>query len=163
MAYYQAYNVDFKKLGLQTMYEHWRKAKHNGWIKAVLQPLVTLYSLFVIYRNTQRYKLQITPQVCFLEKALNDKYDVELRRIYIDEPPEKQAIPLYRKTEAKKQVLYRKSEATELVLYRKNETSVFSVDFLIVIPVSIAIDMPELRAYVDSYKLVTKTYTVQFI
>lgn len=159
------YNIDFKKLVCQLLPVLHKKPKHKAWLHALMQPLIVLYSFFVAFRSVSIYRLAITPQVCFLEKLLNDKYDVALRRIVIDEAPEIDGWVLHQKVEAKKQVLYKKSEGIELELYTKAETTVYSVDFIVQVPVAMfgTFDLKEFRAYLDAYKLVTKTYKVQFV
>ncbi len=120
-----------------------------------------LYIRFTAFRMGIKYNLLITPQVCFLEKALNDRYDVAARRIFITDAPEYLPLVLFRRIEGKKVVFHRKSENLHQVLYTKAETAQFSVDFIINIPIGIAYDLAELRAFVDGYKLVTKTYKVK--
>lgn len=161
------YNIDIKKLVLQLLPQIYRQPKHVAWLQALVQPLITLYALFNAFRNSTLYQLSITPQVCYLEKMLNDKYDVALRRIYIDEPPEIEGVPLYQEVEVKPQVLFTEAEVVddEFVLYQESESEIFSVDFIVVVPLALepTIDLNELTAILDAYKLTTKTYKVQFV
>jgi len=157
------YDIDFGKLNEEQLSDVRRKAKHIAWLRAIAKPVIYLHNLFLIFRTSMIYNLRITPQVCFLEKALNDRYDATQRRIVIDDPVEREPWVLFRKVEAKKKTLYRKSEDTELVLWRKSETTLFSVDFIVKVPAVLNINIPEFRSFLDNYKLVTKTYSIQFI
>jgi hypothetical protein len=143
------YNINWVKFVTELTPIRWRMVKHLVWLRAMAATWGDLYIRFRIYRASIKYQLLITPQVCFLEKALNDRYDTVLRRIFIEDAPEYLPMVLFRKIEGKKVVLHRKVEALHQVLYVKAETAQFSVDFI------------ELRAFVDGYKLVTKTYKVK--
>ncbi len=53
------------------------------WFKVLTAPVKVLYTDFKRYREETNYKLAITPQVCCLERAVNDSFDSELRRVTI--------------------------------------------------------------------------------
>lgn len=126
-------------------------------------PVNDLHSRFVYYRNNALYRLSITPQVCYLEKALNDRYDVIERRIYITDGVELSGLPLFLKVENKPTVFSRKSEGNEQVLYTKAETAYFSADFVINVPVTVPFDISEITAFVNGYKLASKTFKVRIV
>jgi hypothetical protein len=109
------------------------------------------------------YRISITPQVCYLEAAINDRYDYVERRIFIEDGEEHEPVPLYRKVEGKAQVLYKKGEGAPLVLYTKAETSKFSADFTIHIPADVNFNISELNAFVESYRLASKTFKVKIV
>lgn len=159
------YSIDFKKQVTQNLQEHYRFPQYLAWLHALVQPIITLYALFVAFRNATNYRLSITPQVCYLEKMLNDKYDVALRRIYIDEPPEIEGVPLYQELENKTQVLFLEDEIVddEFILYQESESAVYSVDFIVFVPMDLVFDLNEMIALIKSYRLTTKTFKVQFI
>lgn len=135
----------------------------TAFLRSVAMPINTLHTALLYYRNNALYRLAITPQVCFLERALNDRYDVILRRIAIEDGLELAPVPLYRKEESKPQVLNRKIEGGPLVLYTKAETSQFSADFVIKVPVTVDFNISELTAFVNGYKLSSKTFKVKIV
>lgn len=155
------YGVNWQKLAHWYTPVHWRFQVLLSWVKAVAGLSNDLYNRFRAYRNIIKYSLLITPQVCYLEKALNDRYDIVQRRIYIDDGPEFLPIAFFRRVENKPVAIFRRSEGIGLVLYRRAETAQFGVDFIVHIPSDIVFDMPELRAFVTGYKLTTKTFGVQ--
>jgi len=159
----QIYNIDFSKLVIWFTPESWRTKRLNVWMQAMASTWNDLYNRFMVYRMGVKYRLKITPQVCFLERALNDRYDVVERRIRIIDAPEFLPLVLFRKSENKKLVLHRKSEDIHQVLYTKSETAQFSVDFIVQIPITVAFDMDELKAFLTGLKLVTKTFKVQLV
>lgn len=53
-------------------------------VKAVVSPIEFLRGEMLIYREDKKYWVGITPQVCYLQKALNDAIDYDERRIFIE-------------------------------------------------------------------------------
>ncbi|KAA2245483.1 hypothetical protein F0L74_05870 [Chitinophaga agrisoli] len=60
-------------------------------------------------------------------------------------------------------MLHRKSEGGAVVLYTKAETTAFNVDFIVNVPIAVSFDMNELTAFVNSYKLASKTFKVKIV
>lgn len=139
-----------------------RKPKMLAWVSALAAPVAYCYNTFLNYKTSVNYRLLITPQVCHLERALNDRYDFALRRIRIEDGVEFNAFPVFLRAEAKPVKLFLRAEAKPApVLYLKTETGNFTADFIIKIPADVAFDINELRAFTDTYKLLSKKYNVQ--
>jgi len=87
---------------------------------------------------------------------LNDRFDPELRRIYIDGTGgEAQKTFIY--TPAENQTKY----LGTIYLYQALEFSDTGADFLVYVPQSIAVWLPfEIRALIDFYKLGGKRYLI---
>jgi hypothetical protein len=87
----KVYYIDFDKLVNWLVPAYIRKQIITNWLIVLVGPVVTVYQNFIRFRNQKLYDLSITPQVCFLQKLLNDRYDFTLRRIIIvdgiDKPP----------------------------------------------------------------------------
>lgn len=130
-------------------------------MSAILSGVAYVYELFIKFKDSTAYKLTITPQVCYLEKALNDRYDIADRRIFITDGISYDPLPLYLKVENKPVVLYTKEEDKVAVLFTKSETGLFSVDFIVNVPAAVAFAEAEMRAIVDVYKLAGKIYSIQ--
>jgi hypothetical protein len=159
--YRNIYNVNWVKLVKMLTPIVLRQNPLTCFIKAFTHPFIILHNDFISYSNRVNYHLQITPQVCYLEKALNDKYDLVHRRIFITDAPEYLPIILFRKSENKKLLIKRKTEGNPQVLYTKPETALFGVDFIVNIPVGIVFDANELKAFLQVYKLATKTFKIK--
>lgn len=138
-----------------------RTRKNLLWLMGLNNPVVNLDMRFLQFRKATVYRLKITPQVCSMEKALNDQWDFQLRRIYITDGVELQPMILYRKEEAKKQVLNRKTEGDPKVLYTKSESAVYGVDFIVNVPLFLQFDAAEMTAFIEQIKLATKTFRIQ--
>jgi hypothetical protein len=157
------YQVTWNKLVTWFIPQALRKTKLLCFVQALVAPVNDLHTRFLYYRQTTIYSLGISPQVCYLQKALNDRYDLVLRRIIIVDGVEYDALPLFRKVENKPVRLYRRSESIPLVLYTKSETALFSVDFIVKVPVDISFDQTEMTAFVTSYKLASKVFKIQTV
>ena len=157
------YNIDWKKLTAWLIMVLLRTSKLVAFNNAGSALVNDLHTRFIFYKNWTEYRLGITPQTCYLEKLLNDRFDVVERRIVIVKGVEFPALPLYLKAEGKPVNLFKKSEAIPLVLYTKSETQQFTVDFIIKIPVLVPFDLNELKAYLDGDVLPSKIYKVQIV
>lgn len=157
---YSKYDINWKRLILWIIPEVLRKTLHVAWVVALIAPVVRLYFQFISFRNEIIYALTITPQVCYLEKALNDRFDSQQRGIYITDPEEKPGLPLYLKVEVKPVVLFTKAEAIAQILYTKSESGKFGVDFLVNVPSNVQFDLQELTAFLSNYKLPSKKFKV---
>ncbi len=160
---FNKYNIDFKKLVIWLLPSVLRRRYMIAWLVALISPVIRMYNDVLAFRRLAIYRLAITPQVCYLEKALNDRYDIAQRRIRIVDAKEFEGIPLYRKVESKPLGLFRRSEGKGQVYYTKSETSKFGADFVIEVSVLIAFDLNELTAFVNSYKLASKKFKVKIV
>jgi hypothetical protein len=157
------FQIEYKKLAKQLLPVRLRNAITLAYSGAFIWYLQWIYNAFKTNRAANLYRLKITPQVVYLEKLLNDRYDIALRRITIDDTITHDALYIYQRDEAKPLPIYLKSENKPVYLYRAEETDLNPVDFTISIPSDIAFQEAELRAMVDSYKLAGKTYIIKII
>ncbi len=157
------YNINFKTLVIWLLPSVLRKPRVIALAMNFIGGIVKIYNSLMAFRVSMLYKLTISPQVCFLEKALNDRYDDLLRRITISDPKQYDYLYVYRKSENKPQYIYKRSESKPVWLYTRAETARFQVDFLILIPVAVLFNANELKALVDSYKLASKKFKVKIV
>ena len=160
MANERIYIVDWAKLATWLIPGILRQGKLLAFVQALVTPVNDLHTRLLAYRNYINYQLLITGQVCFLEKALNDRYDVDQRRIYITDGLSYPPLVLYTDAENKPLVLYTDAENNPLVLYTDAETAMFTTDFVVNVPATLLINLPEIRAFVNRYKLVSKTFSI---
>ena len=79
------YKIDYKQLSASLLPTFLRQTLHVRWLWALLRPLEVLHETWLKMRAENLYKLQHSGQVCYLRKVLNDRFDPELRRIYIND------------------------------------------------------------------------------
>jgi len=131
-----------------------------AFIKALVIGINDLHTRFLTFRSFVNYQLSITPQVCYMEKALNDKYDTEQRRITIVDASENLPVVLWMKAENKPKKLYTKVEGNPVTLFTKGETAQFTVDFIVKVPVFVDFDINEMTQFVNSYRLPGRTFKI---
>ena len=133
-----------------------------AFLDACVKEIKVAYNKFLLQRDSFIYYLTITPQVCYLEKLLNNRYDYFERRIYITDGQSFDAVYLYQKSEDKPIFVYKKTESTapKTYLYKKSETGNDADDFVVNVPNTLVYSASELRALVDSFKLAGTVYSV---
>lgn len=130
-----------------------------NWLQCLVKPIVTLYLSFKLYREAKIYQLTITPQVCYLEKLLNDRYDFILRRIFIDDAVDKEVLYIYQDAELKPVWL------GEVFIYTDGEASTETNDFIIKVPLAMqfTFEEPEMLSLVKAYKLAGMVAKIQYV
>ncbi|MDX2304600.1 MAG: hypothetical protein NW226_17460 [Microscillaceae bacterium] len=143
-------------------------AVHYAWIKALLNPVKSNYSDFLLYRRAEIYDAYITGQTFQLRRLLNDSFDPDLKRIviihsfdddltlYLDEENQpNEDIFLYLDQE--------NQPAAHITLYLDGEPAgVLPVDFRIVAPLSLQAMENEIFSLVSTKALASKTYDIIF-
>ena len=89
------YIVDFSKLIKLVIPTFWRSLKRLAFLNAIITPIKTHYNAFVNYKDDAIYRVSHNGSIISLEKVLNDKFDSDLRRIYIRNFLRKEGIRFY--------------------------------------------------------------------
>lgn len=127
----------------------------------MVYPVVQLYNLFLLYRTAVIYDLMITPQVCYLEALLNDRYDYTDRRIYIDDVIEQAPLYIYADAETHPIDLYTDSEALPVDLYTEGEGGDYADDFVIMVPAALVFSRIEMTSLVMLKRLPGMKFKIQ--
>lgn len=130
----------------------------KGIAKAILVALGTvlnnaLSGLEVVF-GKWHYDLAVTPQVCFLEKMLNDEYDQIQRRIYIEEAGSTNGYFFFRATDPTYVKFY-----FGKAWFIKDTRYGVATGFTVVLPADIQAN-DRMRAQIDRYKLISTNYTI---
>ena len=150
------YSVDYRRLALLLTPTFLRKPVLNAVLYALIKPIETLHFIWSRFREDNIYKLEKTGQVCYLRGALNDVFDPDLRRIYIDGSGGN-AEKTFIYTPAENQTKY----LGTLYLRASLEFADNGADFLVFVPSGIVASQSfELRALIDFYKLAGKRYLI---
>lgn len=149
------FNVNFDKLFLLLKPTFLRKEVTIAFVKTALSPIRSIYDDWFRIRNENLYKLAHNGQICYLRKALNDRFDHSLRRIYIGNG--NSFLRKYIYTHAEQNPKY----LGEMYLYSLDDYADTGVDFIVFVPASIvATQIYELRALIDFYKEGVKRYKI---
>lgn len=157
------YNINWKRLVVWLLPTLLRRPFLVKWLMVLITPVIKLHNQFTAFRKAVIYRLLITPQIPFLEKALNDRWDSTQRRIYITDPPRKPPRFIYQKAEQKPLFIYRKSEGKPTFIYTKAERNGIGVDFIINVTSAVSFNTNEMIAFVNQFKLASKRYKIRVI
>ena len=158
------WSPDFNVIVWQKLPVRLRQAVQYAWLKVLVSPVVYLYNLFKINRDTNIYGLGINSQVCYLEKVLNDTFDLTPRRIFITDGEYHDPLAVYLVPETKPVWLGLVSEEGGTTypdpepLYLDSESySISGVQFIVHVPTAVyAGHENRLKAVVNKDRLVGK-------
>ncbi len=153
------FGINFNNVVVWLIPKVLRTSFNVAWLKALVVPVVTVYNQLLTFKDEVLYKLSHNGQVCHLQGALNDTFDISLRRIYISDAGGDVVTLIHRDTDEK--VLVLQDDTAPFTIH--NDSAYFggSYDFIVNIPYQFSeADMYRLRALVDYYKLAGKRYDV---
>lgn len=133
-----------------------RKPVLSAFVKAVSNPISAIYYDWYNKRQEHLYILDHNYQVCYMRGALNDKFDHDLRRIYIDGTG----------GDAGKTYIYTPGENQPRFLggfyiHQSLEFAGTGADFIVYVPTEImATQYYEVHAQIKLYKLGGKRYLI---
>lgn len=157
------FQTDIVKLAQMLIPPRLRLIDLVEWAKAVVTPLVAEKAEFDVYREETQYWLGITPQVCYLEKALNDKFDTAQRRIRIVNTAGLD-VQLIHSDEANKPVMLHTDEAdSPNIIHDNSAYATAGVDFNVLVPLLNYYSSSQIfhmRAILDRFKLPDKQYKI---
>lgn len=119
------YRVDFIKLAMQLLPPILRSKVLLAILKAMLKPLEYIYGLFMSLKSDTDRSLNISCNVQYLQKAMNDAFFLKENQIYIDTPEEENKRVLYLKSENQPDLsISLRSEGAGLTLWNHSESTV---------------------------------------
>lgn len=125
------------------------------FLTAVGKALNSLRSKIEVMVYNVHYDLIITPQVWSLEKMLNDYFDHNQRRIYIEEPEAVQGYYFFRATDPE----YMKFYLGHSWFIEDTRYTNTSAGFTVVLPIDINAS-DKMRALIERYKLISVKYLI---
>jgi hypothetical protein len=159
------YIIDYVKLVIERLPDpQINTAEVKAFVLVLIGPVVALYNQLLTYRNFLKYKISITPQVCYLEKMLNDQYDNALRRIYIRDGSQFTTLHLFLEGEDLPIFIFTEAEVAAQVtfLFTEGESSNDgSFDFVVFYPAGLSFEMNEMISLIRNYKLASKIFSIQ--
>lgn len=155
------FDIDYHKLIRLLMPPRLRKVVHVAWLQAITYPVNVLYQQFRRNRDANLYRLSITPQVVYMEKLLNNRYDLADRRISIVDAVSNEVTWIYQEAESKPKFLYTEAEVQPIHLFTESEIGNEPVDFYVMVPAAISFNENEMSALIDTYKLAGMAYKIQ--
>nr|DAJ30014.1 MAG TPA: hypothetical protein [Caudoviricetes sp.] len=130
-----------------------------AWLRVLTAPLASLHYAFTEKRTQDLYKLAHNGQVCYLEKALNDRFDRQSRRIRIEDGTRYKQEYIYTQAENRPRIV---SPENPMILYPRGYYADIGVDFIVKVPREIyKTNDYEMKALIDFYRLASKRYKIE--
>ncbi len=163
------FEINYNRLIVLLLPSFLQKQVWVAFLKALTAPVVTQYNNFLHQRTDNIYKVNITGQVCYLRKMLNDKFDAIERRIYITEGQTNDWVFVYKKelfnsTDNKNPIWLKPASIGVTLLSKRDQLDVLGIDFKVMIPAVIqsSIDENQMKSLLNYYKLASKRYTINY-
>lgn len=147
------YKIDFNKLIVALLPLSLRQPRLISLLQVLISPVVDMHYDFTQRRNDNLYQLVHNGQVCFLRKALNDKFDRTERRITIGDGNQYDRIYVYQEVEEK--TIYLGTQ----YLYDDSDYGDDATDFIVNVPFD-GFSEFEMKYLIDFYKLAAKKYKI---
>lgn len=149
------YKVNINKLLVLLTPTFLRKDVLGQFVQSIASPLTSIYDDWFKMRNENLYKLAHNGQVCYLRKALNDKFDPVLRRIQIGNGNKYKRQYIYTRAEQKPQFL------GTMYLHSRTDYADTGVDFIVYVPTELVnAQFYEIDALIQFYREGVKRYKI---
>lgn len=155
------YRTDWKRLIRLHTPHFMRMPKWLSFMGILFKPIADVHRWFLSFRLVKNYQLMITPQKCYLERLLNDRFDFSQRRIYIDDGIDRPPTYIFMNVELKPKYLYRSTEQSPVYIYTSGESGDLRDDFIIYVPSSLVFDEIEMSSLTRVYKLAGTKFKIQ--
>lgn len=152
--------IDFAKLTTQLLPAKLRRKRFRAWLRVMVAPIVSLHGRLLAFREEVLYELSHNGQVCRLEGLLNDRFDPEERRIYIEDAAKILPLNIFSRAENKPVYIRSRAEAFPRYLRKRSELTRGGA-FVVKVPTVVVFDGPEMISLINKYKLAGKGYTVK--
>lgn len=160
------FDINYKKLAILLLPVKLRKIKTVALVQSLTEGIATLHYKFMRKREDDLYRIAHNGQVCYLRKALNNKFDIQLRRIKIVDASKYKQQYIYTDAEQKPRFL------GTMYLRQDSDFADTGVDFIVLLPFELwnryKIEVAgnykfyEIESLVDFYRLASKRYRIDF-
>ena len=144
------YNIDWAIFIRDRIFAVTRQVLSQAWLLVLISPIISIYNELLSYQIRVNRRIKITGQVRILRHWLNELYDPEERRFYIVDVTSTQPLFIFLASENRP-------------VYLPAYTIVSELDFTVIAPEEVSGRIAEIKAFIDTYKLVSKRYTIAFL
>lgn len=154
------YNVDIYKLGAYLLPPFLRKKRLYAFLCVFLYPFYWLCKVFKDYRKTSLQKLNVNGQVAYIEKKLNDEFELENREIYITDSDALIPNPSYMYSDIVITMTIYPEESENVLYLESGDVSVKSEDYIVNVPSFLEDQIEKIRTLVEYNKPAGRTYKI---
>lgn len=162
------YDLHIKRLALLLLPTHYRRPLIAAFAQSFTEGVARVHGCFMSWREKTDRRLEYNGQVCRLRGALNDMFDPKERRITISDGsaaggPDS-CLRLFARTEEKHELVPSRNGSRAMILNRRGFSGASGYDFWVSIPAQLRgeIDETRLSAAVNTYKLVSKRWAINY-
>lgn len=148
------FNVTWNRLAILLSPTFLRTEIMKSWLCLLVSPVADVHYWWLQFRKQNIYNLAHNSQKCYLRAALNDRFDMELRRIRIDDGNSFKRQYIYTDAEQKTKFL------GTMFLYDDSDYADTGVDFIVVVPAGLLYSIFEMKSLIDFYRLASKRYKI---
>lgn len=160
------YELKIKRLALLLLPTAYRKPILAALAQNLVQGVNVLYGDFMRWRQDKQYRLSHNGQVCYLRAVLNDTFDPVERRILVEDQwsASLQGQRIFMREAERFVLIPARSTGMAFILNRRGFGGVNGYDFWITVPMELRgqINEARLNAIVDTYKLASKRWTINY-
>ncbi|MBN1185775.1 MAG: hypothetical protein JXB49_26065 [Bacteroidales bacterium] len=160
------YNIDYNRLIRWLVPPQLRNAFILAWTKALISPVAWLYNSFIAYWTDVNYRTAITPQVCYLQKVLNDTFDASSRRITVIDNPGYSVILIHQDSAQLPVFTHQEGSGhdADIPIIHDNSNYSGTYDFVVQVPfVLTQTELYRMASILNAYKLASKRYKIMQI
>lgn len=160
------YDINVKRLALLLLPTFWRKPLLSALAYAAVSPLQWLHTQFMRWKCDTDYRLRYNGQVCHLRAVLNDLFDPIDRRITITDNAENVGYIVLHRRDTDRSVRFpARDSGRAVILNRRGYGGVNGYDFWVNLPVALygKVDLAQVAGVVNTYKLASKRFSINFI
>lgn len=165
------YTISYEEFKTLLVPKFLRQSKTLAWIKALLAPLVAHYNEFVAFKTEMIYISQHNAAVISIESVLNDYFDNDLRRIFINNAELSLREYFYDPGAGDPLYFYDDPNGPPQYFLDPGAYNLYGGDFTVFLPLDLqpetepenTILVTKIRAQVDRYKFFGKKYTLVWI
>lgn len=157
------YDINFQVLAAWLIPPKLRGNITIAYIKALISPIMWLYGRFRLYMEDVSYRTSITPQVCYLQKVLNDTFDLSHRRIQILDTPGITALLIHLEESNLPVITHQQGSGHDAEIPIIHDESSYDgiYDFVVTMPFQLDVNgHNRLVTILNTYKLAGKVYQI---
>ncbi len=161
------YEVNIKRLALLALPTWLRRPLVGALLYAGVSPLGRLMHELKMFRKTTGYRISHNGQVCKLRGVLNDEFDPALRRITIED---RESVAIIESSmiyvrDVSRWVFLPRRGSGGVIIHREGFSGTSGFDFWVNVPGELrtAVKEARMRAMINTYKLASKRYTINYI
>ena len=160
------YDLKIKRLALLLLPTHYHRPLIAAFAQSMVQGVNIVYGNFMRWRQDKQYRLSHNGQVCHLRAVLNDTFDPVERRILVEDEwsASLQGQRIFQREQERFILIPTRITGTAFILNRRGFGGVNGYDFWVTVPISLRGQVNEnrLNAIVDTYKLASKRWTINY-